>query len=244
MRSNFNNIWKYVAGGGTVLGYQAWWDRMSNKSSASQMKSTITNVDAKLDIIKGQIDHCPDSVEKARLLAEYDDVKSGLKNLGGIHNRFFEKAQGLSENSEESKTLFNDYNDKFKAAFDKVSYHAEELEKSVNKIITKFMDDNSIIQKINEFKDYLATLSSTEICLVMNISISVFILTCLVSIIFAVYGNFLVEKFSLETKYPKLSKIINLRVKLQHLYIITNTLFIVASLILMFFVNLITLMYG
>lgn len=217
---------------------------MSNKSSASEMKSTLTSVDEKLDVIKAQIDHCPDTVEKARLLAEYDDVKSGLKNLGGIHNKFFDKAQGLSENSDASKTLFNDYNDQFKAAFDKVSHHAEELEKSVNKIIKKFMDDNSIIQKINEFKEYLATLSSTELCLVMNIFISVFILTCLISIIFAVYGNFLVDKLSLETKYPKLSRIINLRVKLQHSYIITNTLFIVASLILMFFVNLITLMYG
>lgn len=217
---------------------------MSNKSGASQMKSIITSVDAKLYVIKAEIVHCPDAVEKARLLAEYGDVKSGLQNLGGIHNRFVEKAQGLSENSDASKTLFNDYKGQFQAAFDKVSNHAEELEKSVNKIITKFMDDNSIIQKINEFKDYLATLSSTEICLVMNISISVFILTCLVSIIFAVYGNFLVDKLSLETKYPKLSRIINLRVKLQHSYIITNTLFIVASLILMFFVNLITLMYG
>lgn len=208
------------------------------------MRSTITSVDEKLDVIKTKIDHCLDPVEKTRLLNEYHEVKNGLNNLGNIHNRFVEKAQGLSENSDASKSLFNEYEGQFKAAFDKVAEKAEELEKTINTTVTKIMDDNSILQKINEFKDYLSTLSSTEICLVMNIFISVFIFTCLISIIFAVYGNFLIYKLSLETKYPKLSTIISLRVKLQHSYIITNTLFIVASLILMFFVNLMTLMYG
>ena len=97
---------------------------------------------------------------------------------------------------------------------------------------------------INKFKDYLATLSVTDICLVMNIFISIFIFTCLVSIILAVYGNFLIDKLSLETKYPKLNSIISLRAKLQHTYVITNTLFILVALILMFFVNLITLISG
>ena len=88
----------------------------------------------------------------------------------------------------------------------------------------------------------MATLSSTDICLVINISSSIFIFTCLVSIIFAVYGNFLIERFSLEERYPKLAFFMRLRVKLQHTYIITNTLFIVIALILMIIVNLITLM--
>ena len=95
---------------------------------------------------------------------------------------------------------------------------------------------------MNEFKDYLSTLSITEICLVINISSSIFIFTCLVSIIFAVYGNFLIERFKLEEKYPKLAFVIRLRVKLQHIYVITNSLFILVSLILMIIVNLITLM--
>lgn len=104
------------------------------------------------------------------------------------------------------------------------------------------MDDNIIVNKINEFKDYLSNLSMTEICLVINISSSLFIFTCLVSIIFAVYGNFLIERLSLENKYPKLAFFIRLRIKLQHTYVITNTLYILVALILMVIANLITLM--
>ena len=108
----------------------------------------------------------------------------------------------------------------------------------------KFMKDNPIFTIINYFKEFLSHLSVTEICLVMHIFISIFILTCLLSIIFAVYGNSLIDKLSLETRYPKLSSIIRLRVKLQHFYVLSNTLFIVIGLFLMSYVNIMTLIYG
>jgi hypothetical protein len=105
--------------------------------------------------------------------------------------------------------------------------------------------DNFIIKLINEFKDSLSNLSITDICLVINISSFLFILTCIVTIIFAVYGgNFIINKLSLEEKYPKLAKFIKLRVKLQHTYIVVNTLLILVFLILMIIINFITLTNG
>jgi Skp family chaperone for outer membrane proteins len=241
MKQNFNNIWKYVAGGGTILAYQTFWDRMSNKNTTSEMKDLITQVDNKVTDMGKKIDNYSNPEEKTRLLTDCAEVKSDVKNLGDIHNSFYEKSQGLSKNSEK-ELLFKDYNEQFKEAFTKVSDKVEDLVKSVNNMTKNFTDDNSILQIINEFKDYLASLSSTDICLVINISSSIFIFTCLVSIIFAVYGNFLIDRFSLEDKYPKLAFFMRLRVKLQHTYIISNTLFIVIALILMIIVNLITLM--
>lgn len=73
---------------------------------------------------------------------------------------------------------------------------------------------------------------------------SIFIFTCLASIIFAVYGNFLIEKFSLEQKYPKLSSLIRIRVNLQHYYIMINTLFIVLGLIFIVYINFMTFIHG
>jgi hypothetical protein len=186
------------------------------------------------------IQKCVDSSEKAKLLAEKKFINESLENMTNLYNNCF-KETGLVENSDKSKTMFENYNKEFTEVFKKAEKISIDLEESVNK---KFMDDNSILEYINNFKDYLATLSTTEICLVMNIFISVFILTCLVSIIFAVYGNFLIDKLSLEKKYPKLSKIISLRVKVQHFYVISNTLFILTALILMFYVNIMTLIYS
>lgn len=85
-------------------------------------------------------------------------------------------------------------------------------------------------------------MSITDICLVINISSFLFILTCIVTIIFAVYGgNFIINKLSLE---EKLAKFIKLRVKLQHTYIVVNTLLILVFLILMIIINFITLTNG
>jgi hypothetical protein len=78
------------------------------------------------------------------------------------------------------------------------------------------MGDNTIIKTINEFKEYLSSLSLMEICLIINISSCVFILSCIIRILFAISGNYLINKFSFEQKLPKLSKIIQLRLKFQY----------------------------
>ena len=106
------------------------------------------------------------------------------------------------------------------------------------------MDDNPIFIKLKDYKEYLASLSAMEICLVINITSCVFILTCIISILFALSGNYLIDKFSLEKKLPKLSKIIQLRVKFQNYYIIINSVFIILALISLLIVNTLTLING
>ena len=103
------------------------------------------------------------------------------------------------------------------------------------------MVDNPIIIAINDFKKYLASLSLMEICLIINISSCVFILTCIISILFAISGNYLIDKFSLEQKLPKLSKVIQLRVKFQRYYVFINSVYIILAILSLIFVNTITL---
>jgi len=105
-----------------------------------------------------------------------------------------------------------------------------------------FRDDYYIINIIREYKEFLTTLSSTELCLLINITSGLFILFCIISIISAVLGNYLIEKFSLEQKFPRLSKIIQLRVKLQYYYIIINSVFILIAIVPLIYVNLATLL--
>lgn len=62
------------------------------------------------------------------------------------------------------------------------------------------MGDNYFINITKEYKEYLASLSNMEICLIINISTSIFILTCILSILFAYSGNYLIEIFELEKK--------------------------------------------
>lgn len=51
----FNQNWKYVAGGGTVLAYQAWYDRIKSAEKAKEAKleilKAISENNSKLDEI-------------------------------------------------------------------------------------------------------------------------------------------------------------------------------------------------
>ena len=73
--------------------------------------------------------------------------------------------------------------------------------------------------------------------MLMNITTIIFIFTCCISILFAISGKILIEKLSLEKRFPKLSILIKLRIKLQHYYILINTLFIGLSLIFIIYIN-------
>ena len=150
--------------------------------------------------INEKIDNCLDVANKAQLLTEKDNFQEKLENLYKIHNSFHEKGKTFSEKSEVSNSLFDEYNNQFTNAFLKAGEAGESLGNAVDSITTKLSGDIYILELIKNFQDYLATLTFSEICLVMNIFGILFIFSCLVSILFAFYGNFLIEKLSLEER--------------------------------------------
>lgn len=68
-------------------------------------------------------------------------------------------------------------------------------------------------------------------------------LSCVISIIFIFYGDFLINKYKLEIKYPKLAYIIMLRKKYTRYYLISNflILFIIIIAEILFCVSLLTM---
>jgi hypothetical protein len=122
--------------------------------------------------------------------------------------------------------------------------------KAINDIITevnKVMDDKKKLidydfsQLIDKFNEFLSTLSMEQLCFVINITSSLFILSCVFSIFCAQCGNYLIDKFNLESKFPRLSKFIKLRVKFQHYYILINLLLITLTLFFIIHVNYLAL---
>jgi hypothetical protein len=68
-------------------------------------------------------------------------------------------------------------------------------------------------------------------------------LMCLFSIISIYYGDIVIKYLKLETKYPKLAKIINLRIKVLNFYMFNNFLLIVILLIILILINVSYLFY-
>ena len=175
-----------------------------------------------------------------------EELKNDLNILKSKHNNYLSKFENgeVSINPDNSASIYEQYKDTFSSAFNKVEKKANEIADLINDSTKKLIEDNAIFKYINEFKEYLSTLSANELCLIINIFSSIFILTCIISILFAVSGNFLIEKFSLDQKLPKLSKIIQLRVKLQHYYVYVNSIFIILAVLSLIFVNTMTLLNG
>lgn len=105
-------------------------------------------------------------------------------------------------------------------------------------LISKEENESTVMDKINDVKkssmssileDFLTKFESldgiSKLAFVVTFSSSI-IFWCLLGTILNIYGNYLLERFKLEDRYPKLALIIKYRKKLSNYYIISNCLVI------------------
>jgi hypothetical protein len=88
---------------------------------------------------------------------------------------------------------------------------------------------------------FLSSLSTIELGAVVRILMAITFYFCLLNIITAYFGDYLIIYFNLEQKYPKLAKWIRYRRTFQHYYTALNTLAILIVLVFMIYVNLVVL---
>lgn len=155
------------------------------------------------------------------------------------------------ELSEELKTLVaNDIKNSSKAILANTKKEITILED-----IKKILDDDSskgsgsggttnywgeeIITKIN---DTLATATTTELGAIGHLTAALFILSCLITITISYSGNYLIEFFKLETRYPRFAFYIRWRVKFQNFYFFSNVLFILFMLLFVIYINICVLL--
>jgi hypothetical protein len=83
---------------------------------------------------------------------------------------------------------YNKYKEQNDNTFNKANTKANEIADILKNTKEKFMDDKApgtIFNLITDYKEYLATLSTIEICLIINITSCVFIFTCIITIYFS-----------------------------------------------------------
>ena len=244
MKKKIKTIWSYIAGGATVLSYQALYDSIQANKSGVLMKEQLDRMEVSLSNLEKNVSASKVTPEiKVQALSHNNNIKNRLHDIQEIHGKIFNNPEVTSE--EERLGLFKEYWPIFEGKFKQMKEFSSEIDK-IFKIEDSdfFWDNNPIFNLIFEFKEFLSGLSTNEICLVANICSCFFMLSCFISIIFAVYGNFFIEKLSLEKRFPRLSGIIRLRAKLQHTYIFINSLLIIINLGVMVYFNYLTLIYG
>jgi hypothetical protein len=99
--------------------------------------------------------------------------------------------------------------------------------------------DNVYVLDVLEFMN---TLGHDQLGAFGVIMLCLFILFCLNSVVAVVYGDFFIRYFKLEERFPYLARFIEIRRKFQHLYLITNIIFIIMALLVIMYVNWIILL--
>lgn len=104
------------------------------------------------------------------------------------------------------------------------------------------IDQNNLFGDVeslfNEFFESISNLDLTQLILLFNIISSILLLNILISVLLSKYGDYLIEKFKLADKYPKLSKLILYRTKVQGIYFKYATILAFASLFFNLFINI------
>ena len=95
------------------------------------------------------------------------------------------------------------------------------LDENLDKIeeIKTQISKNSIISFDFDLQNFLDSLSKEELLAFSGLLLNSLVLSYVVSIILVLYGDYLIKRFDLENKYPKLAKFIQLRRKLQNYYL-------------------------
>ena len=94
----------------------------------------------------------------------------------------------------------------------------------------------------SSLKDFLKSLSGEELLAFGGLLLNGLIVNYTVNIIFILYGDYLIKKFNLESRYPKLCKFIELRRKFQQYYFFLNVFIITIIVVSMIFANVLIFM--
>ena len=101
--------------------------------------------------------------------------------------------------------------------------------------ITSFQDLKDLF---NKYMDFLGSFDLQEQILIFNSLNSFFLLSLLSSFLFNKYGNFLITKFKLVEKYPKIYRLYYYRSQVQKYYFMYISFLAITSLIFILFINL------
>lgn len=124
---------------------------------------------------------------------------------------------------------------------EKINYYrkAEEINNNLSEDVKKeqihqemkeFLKNNNSKNKLFNFdfnlQDFLSSLTRLELFAFISICFNSVIINALISIVFILYGDFLIRYFNLEIKYPRLAKFINYR-KTINKYALYYNLFLI-----------------
>nr|YP_009690430.1 hypothetical protein Schpa_000052 [Schizopora paradoxa]QEG57210.1 hypothetical protein Schpa_000052 [Schizopora paradoxa] len=108
---------------------------------------------------------------------------------------------------------------------------------NMNSFMTNFPSISDFLQMCKNWNLFLKTLSLEELGALSHFLSSLFVLICLINIILVIYGDFMVRLLKIETRFPKLAKIIQLRRQFQLYYMLVYFIPAILTLLAVMAIN-------
>nr|WVH38148.1 hypothetical protein [Poriella subacida] len=120
------------------------------------------------------------------------------------------------------------------------------LQEQVSKNINKLWDDFNIYSPIENIKDYFFSytnffdthFSYYDQVLLFNILSAVLLLMLLFSTLMIFFSQYLIDRFKLSIRYPKLAKLLEYRKKFQTFYLYSNLFFSLFTILSIIIINI------
>ena len=187
-------------------------------------------------------------------LAVYNTVKNNqrAKKAEAEANAAKEAQAQLQKELEENRNAITENSRKLeevgKTALDtskKVDVLVAKLSSKANKYIEDFSFTSihtKFFENIRELYHYVLSLDLEAQLALFNLFTSVLFLVLLSSTAINLYSQYLIDKFKLQERYPKLYGILEVRRKLQKLYLYYNSLLALYFILMQIFLNLMVLL--
>jgi hypothetical protein len=233
-----NNNIKYLSIVSTSLGLYAF---MNNKT-LNKVNNELINERNRFNELNNKYqDLLKDKLTESEIekIISNEKMKNLVEEMNKLKSKLSNKTS-INENVENSNTILDeltDINQTFKNSNNQLNSYVEVIEKYVNsKNNNNFTD--SFMNLIHDLNNIINSMTLEQNLAFINISASFFILFSMFSILFIFYGDYLIIKLNLETKFPRLAKLIQLRRKFQHFYILLDITISIIFLLLIIYLNI------
>ena len=171
--------------------------------------------------LQEQLEH--KKFEDVKLEADLGRVKDQLESINQdveMLNKFSNNPEGVNP------TLI-------KTSGETLKESAQSASELIDKILNNFNDGNNynIINHFDNFVNFVKSLTLIQNSILVHVLLLIVILFLLWNILAAYYSNKIITYFNLETRFPRLKRYFELRVKFQDYYIGLNAFIVIVSIL-------------
>lgn len=195
----------------------------------NQLKATIEQLEEKLTGKYSSNNEINNSAGK--ILDYLNQCKISVNTMNENYNKLIQIANNSKKNSQilDDVTQINGSTEK---AFKALNVAKNAASQEANNIISLTEEAQTKFVILSDYMEFLDKFNGFGKLFIGLLIFKYVILSCCISILSIIYGNYLIDRFNIEGKYPRIYKLLSLRIKYQRYYILLNlSIIAIAALI-------------